>query len=158
MILSRPQQPKGSDERGELVPHMVVPTKTGTTTCPICICTACQYAKQKQKTPDSSIEIKNEALEGALTAGDLYPGEKVSCDQFMSPSKGRLQHAKGLESSSKQYVGGTIFIDHATNYVFNNHQVNLTAVTTIESKHLCENKLDEFGIKIHQFHADNHPF
>jgi hypothetical protein len=62
----------------------------------------------------------------------------------MSPSKGRLPHTKGLESSSKQYVGGIIFIDHATNYVFNNHQINLTAVTTIESKHLRENKFEEF--------------
>jgi hypothetical protein len=71
MILSRPQQPKGSDVRGDLVPHMVVPTKTGTTTCPIYICTACQYAEQKRKLPDSSIEIKNEALEGALKAGPV---------------------------------------------------------------------------------------
>ena len=165
MILSKPKQPKVSKDRGELIPHMVVPTKTGTTTCSVCICTACQYAKQKRKTPDSSVEIDNVALEGALTAGDLYPGDKVSCDQYMSPSKGRLQHTKGLESSSKQYVGGTMFIDHATNYmVFNNHQINLTAVktiavTAIESKHyLCGNKFDEFGIQIHQFHADNHPF
>jgi hypothetical protein len=158
MILSKPQQPKGSSDRGEIIPQMVVPMKTGTTTCGICICTACQYAKQKRKTPDSSVEIKNDELEGALTAGDLYPGDKVSCDQYMSPSKGRLQHTKGAESSSKQYVGGTIFIDHATNYVFNNHQTNLTAESTIESKHLCESKFDEFGVQIHQFHADNHPF
>jgi hypothetical protein len=158
IILSKPQQLKGSVERGEITPHMVVPTKTGTTTCAVCICTACQYAKQKRTTPDSSIEVKNEDLEGVLTAGDLHPGDKVSCDQYMSPSKGRLQHTRGAESSSNQYVGGTIFIDHATNYLFNNHQVNLTAVSTIESKHSCESKFDEFGVQIKQFHADNHPF
>jgi hypothetical protein len=144
MILSKPQQPKGSFDQGETIPQMLVPIKTGTTTWSICICTAYKYAKQKRKTPDSSLETKNEELEGALTAGGLYPGDKVFCDQYISPWKGQLQHTKGGQSSSKQYVGGTIFIDNATNFVFNNHQINLTAVSTIESKHSCESKSDEF--------------
>ena len=58
----------------------------------------------------------------------------------------------------KQLCGVTIFVDHATNYIFNNHQVNLTAATTVESKHKCESKFDEFGIQIKQYVADNHPF
>ena len=48
----------------------------------------------------------------------------------------------------KQLYGGTIFVDHATNYIFNNHQVNLTAATTVESKHKCESKFDKFGIPL----------
>ena len=158
MILSKPHQPKGSSERGEIVRQMVIPSQSFTTTCPAFCCVACQYAKQKRTTPDSSTEIKNNELEGALTEGDLQPGDKVSCDQYMSPSKGRLQHTKGLESSSKQYVGGTLFVDHATNYIFNNHQVNLTAIATVESKHKCESAFDEIGIQIKQYHSDNHPF
>jgi hypothetical protein len=137
---------------------MVVPSQTCSTTCPSFCCVACQYAKQKRKTPDSSTEIKNNDLEGALTEGDLQPGDKVSSDQYMSPSKGRLQHTKGLESSSKQYVGGTLFVDHATNYIVNNHQVNLTAVATIESKHKCESFFYSIGIQIKQYHSDNRPF
>jgi hypothetical protein len=118
----------------------------------------CLYDKQKRKTPDSSIEMKNKDLGGLLTNGNLDPGDKVSCDQYMSPSKGRLLHTKGLESSSNQYVGGTIFIDHATNYLFTNHQINLKAASTVESKHLCESKSYEFGVQIKQYAADNHPF
>jgi hypothetical protein len=158
MILSRPHQPKGSESRGELIRQIVTPSETGTSVCQFFCCTACQYAKQKRKTADSSVEIKNKELEGALTRDDLNPGDKVSCDQYMSPSKGRLIHTKGLESTSKQYVGGTIFIDHATNFLFTNHQVNLTAASTVESKHKCESKFDEFGVQIKQFTADNHPF
>ena len=158
MILSKPHQPKGSLERGELVRQMVVPQQTSTTTCEKFCCVACQYAKQKRTTPDSTTVTKNQELEGALTEGDLLPGDKVSCDQYMSPSKGRLLHTKGLESSSKQYVGGTLFVDHATNFIFNNHQVNLTAVATVDSKHKCEVAFDEIGIKIKQYHSDNHPF
>jgi hypothetical protein len=158
MILSKPHQPKGSSERGEIVRQMVIPSQNFTTTCPSFCCVACQYAKQKRTTPDSTTETKNNDLEGALTEGDLQAGDKVSCDQYMSPSKGRLQHTMGLESSSKQYVGGTLFVDHATNYIFNNHQVNLTAIATVESKHKCESAFDAIGIQIKQYHSDNHPF
>jgi hypothetical protein len=158
MILSKPRQPKEATKTGISIPQMVVPSVVGTTTClPFC-CEACQYAKQKRKTPDSSIEIKNVELEGVLTAGDLQPGDKVSCDQYMSPSKGRLMHTRGKESNTLQYVGGTIFVDHATNFLFNNHQVNLHAETTVASKHKCESLFDEYGVQTKQYAADNHPF
>jgi hypothetical protein len=158
MVLARPRQPEQAELTGELVRKMVKPSKSGTSTCQTFCCTACLYAKQKRNTPDSSIEIKRKDLEGVLTNGDLHPGDKVSCDQYMSPSKGRLLHTKGLESNSKQYVGGTIFIDHATNFLSTNHQINLTAASTVESKHQCESKFDEFGVRIKQYAADNHPF
>jgi hypothetical protein len=158
MILSKPRQPKDSVKTGVSIPQMVFPSVIGTTTClPFC-CEACQYAKQKRRTPDSSTETKNVELEGVLTTGDLYPGDKVSCDQYMSPSKGRLMHTRGKESNSLQYVGGTIFVDHATNFLFNNHQVNLHAETTVASKHKCESAFDEYGVQIKQYAADNHPF
>jgi hypothetical protein len=97
-------------------------------------------------------------LKGVLTAGDHYPGDTISCDQYMSPSKRRLIHTRGKESSSQQYVCGTIFVDHATNFLFNNHQVNLTAESTVASKHKCESLFDEFGVQIKQYAAINHPF
>jgi hypothetical protein len=62
MILSKPHQPKGSAERDEMVRQMVIPSQNFTTTCPSFCCVACQYAKQKRKTPDSSTEIKNNEL------------------------------------------------------------------------------------------------
>jgi len=158
MILAKPQQPKDSVKTGLSIPQMVFPSVVGTTTCvPVC-CEACQYAKQKRRTPDSSTETKNAELEGVLTTGDLSPGDKVSCDQYMSPSKGRLMHTRGKESNALQYVGGTIFVDHATNFLFNNHQVNLLAETTVASKHKCESLFDEYGVQIKQYAADNHPF
>ena len=97
-------------------------------------------------------------VEVTLTNKDAQPDDTVSCGQCMSPTKGRLIQTRGKESSMKQLCGGTIFTGHATNYIFNNHQVNLTAVTTVESKHKCESKFNEFGIQIKQYAADNHPF
>lgn len=97
-------------------------------------------------------------VEGARTNKDAHPGGKVSCDQYMSPTKGRLIHTCGKESSMKQLYIDTIFVDHAANYILNKHHVNLTAATTIGSKHQCESKFDKFGIKTKQYVAANHPF
>jgi hypothetical protein len=121
MILSKPHQPKGSASCGELVRQIVIPSENGTSSCDSFCCNACQYAKQKRKTPDSLSKTSVTALEGVLSEGSLNPGDKVSCDQYMSPSKGCLRHTRGQESSLKQYVGGTIFNDHATDFLFNNH-------------------------------------
>jgi hypothetical protein len=74
-----------------------------------------------------------------------------------------MAHLRGMRPACYEKVGmsgdpPTIFIDHATNFLFNNHQVNLTAASTVESKHACESKFNEFGIQIKQYSADIHPF
>jgi hypothetical protein len=92
MVLSKPRQPKNTAITGEIISQICVPTETGTSTCESFCCTACLYAKQKRRTPDSSTETKNKQLEGAFTKDDLLPGDVVSYDQYMSPSKGRLSH------------------------------------------------------------------
>ena len=76
----------------------------------------------------------------------------------MFPTKGRFIHTLGKKSSIKQLCSSTVFIDHASNYIFNNYQVNLTAATTMESNYKCESKFDEFGILIQQYAPNNHPF
>jgi hypothetical protein len=88
MILSRPRQPKDSAKSGEIVRQMVVPSENGTSSCESFCCAACQYAKQKRKTPDSMSKTSVIELEGSLSEGSLNPGDKVSCDQYMSPSRG----------------------------------------------------------------------
>ena len=82
----------------------------------------------------------------------------VSCDQYQSTTRGRLQHTRGKERDSQKLVGGTIFVDHATKFVFTNHQTQLTATATVESKHACEREFESMGVHIRQYSADNHPF
>ena len=76
----------------------------------------------------------------------------------MSPTKTCLIHAQNRHSSMEQLYNGTISVDHATNYIFNNHQVNLTSATIVESKHKCESNFDKFGVQIKQYAANDHPF
>jgi hypothetical protein len=76
----------------------------------------------------------------------------------MSSTLGRLPHTKGKEDKATQLVGGTLFVDFATNYIFHHHQVNLTAAATVRSKHVCERHFMEHGYKVQGYLADNNPF
>jgi hypothetical protein len=76
----------------------------------------------------------------------------------MSTTHGRLIHTHGKEDKSNQLVGGTIFVDHATNYIFHRHQVNLTAAASVHSKHACEDHFLQHGVRIRHYVSDNHPF
>ena len=156
-ILAKPESSRGSVEKGELVRRKIYPgTKVSNALVPKCI--ACSVAKQKRVTPASTTVIKNKPEEGAILNNTLYTGEKISCDHYMSTSLGRLAHTRGKEDKSNQYVGGTLFVDFATNYIFHQHQVNLTAAATVRSKHACERHFMEHGYKIQGYCADNNPF
>jgi hypothetical protein len=156
-ILAKPEASRGAEEKGELARRMIHPsTKVSNALIPKCI--ACSIAKQKKNTPDSTFTIKNKSNEGAILQNKLYPGEKVSCDHYMSSTLGRLPHTRGKEDKANQYVGGTLFVDFATNYIFHHHQVNLTAAATVRSKHACERHFIELGYKIQGYWADNNPF
>ena len=51
-----------------------------------------------------------------------------------------------------------MFLDHAANFIFHCHQVNITSAASIHSKHALEFHLWTYGIKPHQYASDNHPF
>ena len=76
----------------------------------------------------------------------------------MSTTLGQLAHTRGKESSSRQVVGGTIFVDHATGFIVHNHQSSLSAISTIASKSHCEKIFDSYGIRVKGYAADNQPF
>jgi hypothetical protein len=140
---------RGSEERGELHRRKIHPsTKVSNALIPKCI--ACSVAKLKRTTPDSTPTIKNKDREGIILQNTLSPGKKLSCDHYMSSTLGRLSHIKGKEDKASQFVGGTLFVDFATNYIFNNHQVNLTAAATVQSKHACERHFHKHGHKVHK--------
>ena len=70
----------------EIERQMVVPIISNTSTCKQCWCTACLFTKPKNQTPDSSLKVDIPKLEGAHTNKDTEPGDKVSCDQYVSPT------------------------------------------------------------------------
>ena len=158
MLLSKPHTPKGSSDRGDLPLRFVVPKSQGASSCAPPKCKACQYSKQHRMTPTNPKHASSIYEEGALSQENLNSGDKVSCAQYMCSTLGRLAHTHGKEGKAHKLVGGTVFVDHSSNFVFHHHQVNLTAMSSVHSKHACKAYFDCCGVKITQFASDNHTF
>jgi hypothetical protein len=89
---------------------------------------------------------------------DLEPGEQVSIDQYVSGVPGRQPETKGREPPSKRFNGGTIFVDHATSYVYIHHQILLRGGETLQAKRAFEQLVLSHGATVKAYHADNAPF
>ncbi|KAG7358094.1 hypothetical protein IV203_014681 [Nitzschia inconspicua] len=93
-----------------------------------------------------------------IRSDNLHPGDCISVDQYVSSVPGRLPHTAGKESSKDKYHGGTIFVDHATSFLFLVNQVSLRAGETINSKVAFERFAHSCGHRLQSFRADNMPF
>jgi hypothetical protein len=79
----------------------------------------------------------------------------VLMDQYVSKQSGRLPHTHDKEDEKDQYVGGTIYIDKASGFVFTQHQVSLNVAETIQGKHLFEREASTCGVRIKDYCGDN---
>jgi hypothetical protein len=133
----------------------VLPSRHKANSCPVPQCAACHYAKQHLRATKATIETKVEQKEGSLKAEHVRPGDMVSTDQYVSKVTGRLPHTRGKESEREQYVGGTIYVDEASGFIYAKHQVSLGANETVRGKHLFEREAGTCGIAIKNYHGDN---
>jgi hypothetical protein len=76
----------------------------------------------------------------------------------MGSLPGRLPHTKGKELEKDRYTGGTIFVDHASGFIFARNQVSLRAGETIVSKKMFKTLAKSYGVSIESYLADNIPF
>jgi hypothetical protein len=79
----------------------------------------------------------------------------VSTDQFVSKVRGRLSTSFGKERQDERYSGGTIYVDHASGYMFVNNQVSLGVSETLKGKHQFEREARQCGIQIRGYRGDN---
>jgi hypothetical protein len=100
---------------------------------------------------------KNPERDGALKADHLSPGLRVSVDHFECRQRGRTCDSH-VKSTSKQYVGGCIFVDHASYYVHVEHQFGLSDVETIRAKQAYECKYMDNGIFFQDYLTDSGAF
>jgi hypothetical protein len=69
--------------------------------------------------------------EMALKENHLEPGDCVSCDHYISPVPGRVISKSGHSSTSHGYVGGMLYVDHASSWIFHRVQRTIAASDTI---------------------------
>jgi hypothetical protein len=79
---------------------------------------------------------------------NMRPGECFSIDQFMSTTPGCLPGTHGKEPLDNQCNGGTIYIDHASGFIFIQNQISLQVGETLQGKHALEWFVDQFGVEI----------
>jgi hypothetical protein len=146
-------QPRGQDLR-----QVLKPKNQASSACSPPLCAACQLAKQTKQGAGVRTTVPiPETLDG-LTRNKLAPGQTVSIDQYMSATHGRLAHTKGKETKAKKDTGGTLFIDHATQYIHCCHQVLLRVGETLKAKNDFERLAKESGRTIKNYHTNNAPF
>jgi hypothetical protein len=96
-------------------------------------CEICELAKSKRRPKKAEIKTKNPDRDGSLKADHLSPGLKVSVDYFECRQRGRTRDSYG-NASSKQYVGGCIFVDRVSPKAHVEHEFGLYDVETFRSK------------------------
>ena len=88
----------------------------------------------------------------------LHPGYCVSIDKYTPIVTVCITHTKGKDPTDKNYVGGTIFVYHASSHVHIKKQVGLAASDKIWSKKAFEQRANQFGINFNGFLSYNVPF
>jgi Integrase core domain. len=117
-------------------------------------CEICEYAKAHVQSTAGNRQTPNPATDGALKDGQLRPGNKVSADHFESGLKGRTYSSYG-KTTSDQYVGGCIFVDHMSGYVHVEHQLGFSSSETIWAKQNFEQSVLGHGVLIEDYLTDN---
>jgi hypothetical protein len=87
----------------------------------------CELAKAKRRAKKAETKTKNPERDRALKDDHLSPGLRVSVDHFECRKRGRTCDSY-RKPTSKQYVGGCIFVDHVSYYVHVEHQFGFYVV------------------------------
>ena len=78
----------------------------------------------------------------------LLPGQMVSAYKYISRDPGRLYHTKGKAYQYDMFSRGCVFIDHASGYVSNKHQVAINDTENVKAKLTFEREAQSQGVAI----------
>jgi Integrase core domain. len=117
-------------------------------------CAICEYAKGHLRSTVGNCQTTNPDTDGALKEGQLRPGAKVSADHFESRLKGRTYSSFG-KTTSDQYVGGCIFVDHMSGFIHVEHQLGFSSSETIRDKQDFEQLALGHGVLVEDYLTDN---
>ena len=129
--------------------------------CKELLCEACRLARAKKCSVGHREDVQvptNRDTRRKIRENHLLPGQVVSMDQYQSTIRGRLTTTHGKEKVKDQFVGGTVFYDHASGYLNFIHQPTLGSADTVRSKMLFEQEVLQYGRKVGGYHTDNGVF
>jgi transposase InsO family protein len=89
----------------------------------------------------------------SLKTNHLPPGDCVSTDHYISSTHGCLYTSYGQVQQG--YTCGTIFVDHASSFIFHRLQYSSTANKTLASKLTLKQLANKNNIIIKKYHTNN---
>ena len=131
--------------RQDLLPKDIANAKTP-------LCPSCIQAKQTRTS------ISRNATGNSIKKDNLRPGDKISCDHFMSREPGIICNNYGKILNKDHATCGSLFIDHASDYIFCFIQTSTSGEQTVEAKHKFETFAKNCNVTIKYYHADNRIF
>ena len=118
-------------------------------------CAACLFGKQTVRaSPGTKRSIIRDRA-GVLQNNNLLPGAEVSVDHFVSSVKGRSFTGFDRGVGAEKYVGGCIFVDHASGYIHTEMQPSLSTHETLRAKGNFERMCQDVGVSIKTYMSDN---
>jgi len=120
-------------------------------------CATCEFANgHRQPTKGNAVTI-NKNTDGSLRSEAMRAGQAISVDHFESRLLGRTLTSFG-KSTSPQYKGGCVFVDHMSSYLHVEHQLGFSSSETIRAKQSFEKISLDYGVIVASYHADNSTF
>ena len=86
---------------------------------------------------------------GKLRYDDLVPGDGTSMYQCDVSVKGRI--LKNSSNDSTKYNGGSIYVDHSSQRIFNHNQISLRSGETLIGQRIIERETAASGFKLTKF-------
>ena len=117
-------------------------------------CAACQYGKQCRRPVKGTTTTNVRDQAGATSKTAHLSGQLVAVDHFVSSTRGRRFNTKGKEAEKDRYLGGAIFVDLATGYLFIEFQTNLTTHETLLAKEKFELECRDHGVVVQEYLTD----
>ena len=119
-------------------------------------CAACLYGKQHRRTiPGKTASSVVKDRENVLKANNLLPGQRISVDHFICHTRGRLLDSAGKTKEDDMYRGGCLFVDHASGFIFVEHQVTINTHSTLKAKKNFEDTCRSYGVIPQEYLSDN---
>ena len=123
--------------------------------CDIPTCSMCEFAKAKRRPTATQELLPVSSKTHALKWDQLYPGQRVSMDNFTVTECDCLYSSMGKTASDLMYAGSCIFVDHGTGDVHVEDLLNFTTMETLQAKARYEKRMADMGITVKAYQADN---
>jgi hypothetical protein len=116
-------------------------------------CASCAFGKAHKR----PWRTKGKKSGSIRREDELAAGDGVSVDQLVSAQPGLIPQVSGTLTSAR-IMGATVFVDHATQFIYAHLMKDLTQDSTIEAKAAFEKLMATHNHKVRRYRADNGRF